>query len=200
MSRATTRSVGGESGVPRAFVWLGITVLIVLAVMVWDRTLRPIATEWSFDADAIETNVRRVRRTEDMAQRLRHHGMRETVASVGAVEIPPSKGAGANRLNELVAGLMQEHGVSSDSFVQRPDSRLRKGALPELTTDRKRVERLRGDLTFESRAEDATAIIAALESDPVVQSLPSVRINTIGSGRVKVRLVLEAWVLADDDE
>ena len=69
-----------------------------------------------------------------------------------------------------------------------------KADFPAISGVTKQVETIKGNLTFEATPEDATAIIAALESDPAVECIRTLRINAIGGSKVEVRMDLEAWV------
>ena len=180
---------------PRAAQWLVIAVIGVLAFQLWDMTLRQLNQQWTNEADAIEEDVRTVRNSADLADQFRSRALSEAVLSTGAVELPGTPAEGKDRLNQVVNSLLNEFRVSDDSFVIRSEGKLPKSALKSITNGG-RVETIRGNLDFESTPDDATAIIAALESDPAIECLRSLSMTKSAVGKVKVRLVLEAWVIS----
>ncbi len=180
---------------PRALQWLSITVIVVLAFLLWDVTFRQLNHDWTEKADAIEKDVQAVRDSADLVDQFRGRALSETVLSAGAVELPGSPAEGKDRLNQVVNALLNQYRVSNDSFVIRSEGKLPKSALKSITNGG-RVETIRANLDFESTPEDATAIVAALESDPAIECIRSLSMTKSAVGQVKIRLVLEAWVIS----
>jgi hypothetical protein len=183
---------------PRAFQWAGYAVLFFAIWYLWLA-----AGEWraTFEskADAIERHVQTVLDAPDLSAQLRR--MRPIIASVGAVDMPQNVTSGSKALHNAVTDVLKKFSsVKNSEFNQRFDRRLPSSVLPELTGGAGRIEVYKGDLRFDATVDDATAIIAALESDPDIEMIKSLRMSKAGSGKVSVRLALEAWVLPDPQE
>jgi hypothetical protein len=166
-------------------MFAGIGALLILAVVWWD--MRDLRQRFEKRAMTIESQVQSVRSgaRNDLAD------IRDTVASVGEVDLPGSDQEGSEALNRVVSDLLNQYKLgSTGSFNIRHDRTLPADLLPQMG----RLATIKGDFSFESSPEEAVAIIAALESNPAVECIRSLRIAKSGTHKVKVRLVLEAWV------
>lgn len=179
---------------PRAFQWLTIATVGTLAFIVWDDTVQAKSKAYATAANEIASRAERVRGLDALERQLK--SLEEPIASIGRVEVPGNAARGHDDLNAVVNELLSNYRVSNDEFKSRPEGFLPKKALPLITKNgEKRIQVLKGDLTFESTPEDAIAIIGALESDPAVETIRMLRMNKISAGKVRVRVVVESWVL-----
>jgi hypothetical protein len=193
MSTQPSNSSSSLTGSSRAIQWLLIAVMFTVGFLVWDTWVRKLNTTWSNRADAIERNLQKVHDARTIEVQFRRMG--QTVASLGEVEPPGDAADGADALTSAVNRLCREYRVSNDSFDIRTEGKLPKDLLRTVTGGA-RLETIKCDLEFESAVEDALSIIAALESNPKIESVRSVRMRKVGDRKVNTRLVVEAWVLS----
>ncbi|MCH2153707.1 MAG: hypothetical protein MK089_10245, partial [Phycisphaerales bacterium] len=67
-------------------------------------------------------------------------------------------------------------------------------ALPGIARAGEKLERIKGELDFESKPDTAISIVADLERSSAVEALSNLKIDKLGNGTVRTRLTLEAWV------
>jgi hypothetical protein len=171
---------------PRAIQWLAAAGGIAIVALVY-LDMQELRGRWDKQARSIEDRVTTVRKGIGPTPA----PLEETIASVGAIDLPTDEGTGGEALARIVNELSNQYRLgTSANFQIRPDRKLPADVLPQLG----RLGTIKCDFAFESSPEDATAIIAKLESDPAVECVRSMRMNKSGSRKVKVRLVLEAWV------
>jgi hypothetical protein len=173
--------------------WAVFAAAGMVAFLAWDTAVRPISTAWSLEADQIEATVGQVRRAADIRDGLRRRN--SPALLYGEVARPANDDEGRADLLQAVNEVVKNYQVSNDDFSLRARGRLRTGTLPTISRGR-RIERINGELRFESSPEDALAIIADLESHPAVEAVTEVRIMNPVNRRVSVRLVVESWVIS----
>jgi hypothetical protein len=187
MSNSLTQSF---QQLPRALKWAVVAAFGLILFLIWSSYLDPIAQDFNRDAEQIESKVRDVRSIRDLNDQTK-----KLIEVVGPVEFPKSEAETSAAVDALVNGLLKKHNASNPNFSLRTTSALPKAALPGVVRNN-RVERLTGDLKFDASPQAAAAIIAELESSPDIESINSVRMTRDTSGKVKVQLALEAWVLS----
>lgn len=179
---------------PRGVQWALLGAIGLILFFAWDSYLRPLASHWSDRASAIQTKVNEVRAGRQVSEKLMRSA--SLVKAMGPVEPPPSEAAGTKEVNDAVNAVIAKHGLK-ESFSLRRQGGLGASALPSVTKGR-RVEKLMGELKFESTPATAIAVLSELESNPYINAVPSVRLTRGNSGRVNVHLTLESWALSVD--
>lgn len=181
---------------PRALQWLGLALIGTLLFTVWSYWVQPLNEDLRDQANRVERRVAEVSDAPKLARQLQ--GMKDTIASVGPVEVPATAEAAMNQLQTIVNDLLRRHPrVTKDDFSSRPEGKLRRGALEEVARGR-RIETIRGNLKFEAPPEDAVAMVAAIEANPAIERVTNLQLDRIGGGRLRVQMSFESWVLGTD--
>ena len=168
----------------------GAGALLVVAVLVAQDHVWPIADEWNREAYRIERSIARGR---DLDSALDARIERIAVA-LGPIEVPRSAAPGATRLEETVGRICAAHGLDP-KIDGRTGSRLPSNS-PISEVAGGRVERLVCELEFVADPGTLMDVVRELEREPEIESISDLRIERIEDGpRLDVRLVIEAWVV-----
>jgi hypothetical protein len=154
----------------------------------------PSGSEWKQRANDIEAAIAEVRRDAGLSRSFVE--MQSTVIALGPVQMPATEAEGNAALNQIYNTVRKNHAISNDSFELSKATKLTGTPLAKLV-GRRTVSRLTGNLKFDATPEVAMAVIAELESSPLIESISSVRITRDAQPKVKVQLTLETWVLTD---
>ena len=180
---------------PRAVQWAGLAAIGIGLFLLYDEHVRPITTTWHDHADEMLTEVGEAAKSENRSRQLR--AMREPILGLGAVETPGNEAQGSNALNDAVNEVLKRHNVTRDSFNLRGATRLPRSTLSQIIQTNQLVQRITGDLRFDAAPDEAIAIIAELESSPMIEAISSVRITRVsGTRKVTVDLTVEAWIVS----
>lgn len=180
---------------PRAVQWAGLAAIGIGLFLLYDEHVRPITTTWHDHADEMLKEVGVAAMSENRSRQLRT--MREPILGLGAVETPGNEAQGSNALNDAVNDVLKRHSVTRDSFNLRGATRLPRRTLSQIIQTNQLVQRITGDLRFDAAPDEAVAIIAELESSPVIEDISSVRITRVsGTRKVTVDLTVEAWIVS----
>lgn len=180
---------------PRAAQWAGLAAIGIGFFLLYDQHVRPITTTWHDHADEMLKEVGEAARSENRSRQLR--AMREPILGLGAVETPGNEAQGSNALNDAVNEVLKRHSVTRDSFNLRGATRLPRTTLSQIIQPNQLVQRITGDFRFDAAPDEAVAIIAELESSPVIEAISSVRITRVsGTRKVTVDLTVEAWIVS----
>ena len=180
---------------PRAVQWAGLAAIGIGLFLLYDEHVRPITTTWHDHADEMLTEVGEAAKSENRSRQLR--AMREPILGLGAVETPSNEAQGSNALNDAVNEVLKRHSVTRDSFNLRGATRLPRNTLSKIIQTNQLVQRITGDFRFDAAPDEAVAIIAELESSPVIEAISSLRITRVsGTRKVTVDLTVEAWVVS----
>ncbi|MCZ6492729.1 MAG: hypothetical protein O6933_01480 [Planctomycetota bacterium] len=180
---------------PRAVQWAGLAAIGIGLFLLYDEHVRPITTTWHDHADEMLTEVGEAAKSENRSRQLR--AMREPILGLGAVETPSNEAQGSNALNDAVNEVLKRHNVTRDSFNLRGATRLPRSTLSQIIQTNQLVQRITGDLRFDAAPDEAIAIIAELESSPMIEAISSVRITRVsGPRKVTVDLTVEAWIVS----
>ena len=104
------------------------------------------------------------------------------------------KAAGSLTLTEVVHGILATHGITNDTFYQSQTANIKNSTLPGIARAGEKLERIKGELDFESNPDTAISIVAELERSADVEAISNLKIDKLGNGTVRTRLTLEAWV------
>ena len=180
---------------PRAVQWAGLAAIGIGLFLLYDEHVRPITTTWHDHADEMLKEVGEAARSENRSRQLRT--MREPILGLGAVETPGNEAQGSNALNDAVNEVLKRHNVTRDSFNLRGATRLPRSTLSQIIQTNQLVQRITGDFRFDAAPDEAIAIIAELESSPMIEAISSVRITRVsGTRKVTVDLTVEAWIVS----
>jgi len=168
----------------------GAGALLVVAVLVAQDHVWPIADEWNREADRIARSIERGRNL-DAALDAR---IERIAVALGPIEVPRSAAPGATRLEETVGRICADHGLDP-KIDGRTGSRLPSNSpLSEVAGGR--VERLVCELEFVADPDTLMNVVRELEREPEIESISDLRIERIDDGpQLDVRLVVEAWVV-----
>jgi hypothetical protein len=182
----------------RALQWATLAAVGLGLFLLWDRLLSPASASLARQADALQARVNELRRAPVIVRQFKE-SRRDQVIALGPVATPMSESQGAIELQNAVNEVLKRHNISNQglSFDMRTRGRLPSGALVTLT-DNKRVDRLAGDLKFVASPEDAAAIIAELESSPIVAAINNLRMTKDAGRKLKVTLSVESWVTSSE--
>ena len=192
MSQLSTTNRQRFNDMPRAIRWGVWAVLFIVCFLVWDETIRPIATKWDGQADKIRADLAAVGNSQQLLNDL-DKASRQIQVFGPVNTLTKSKSGSA--LNSAVNDLLRDYRLSNDSFTLSTPRPLPRGTLTEFAAGDDRVEAITGDLRFESSPADAAAIIARLESHPDVESITSVLMRRLERDKVEVQLTIESWVI-----
>jgi len=185
----TSRHIERFKGLERAWQWIILAVAFLLAFLLWSTVIAPIGDEWAAQSDRIESNLDRTSGTITLDPTTK------TAAMVyGSVELPNMKETGSLTLTEVVHAILATHGITNDTFYQSQSANIKVSALPGIARAGEKLERIKGELDFESKPDAAISIVAELERNPAVEALSNLKIDKLGNGTVRTRLTLEAWV------
>jgi hypothetical protein len=164
--------------------------LLVVAILVAQDHVWPLAAEWNREADRIARSIDRGREL-DAALDPR---IERIAVALGPIEVPRSAAPGATRLEETVGRICAAHGLDP-KIDGRTGSRLPSNSpLSEVAGGR--VERLVCELEFVAEPDTLMDVVRELESEPEIESISDLRIERIDDGpKLDVRLVIEAWVV-----
>ena len=180
---------------PRAAQWAGLAAIGIGLFLLYDQYVRPITTDWHDHANEMLKEVGEAARSEHRSRQLR--AMREPIWGLGAVETPGKEAQGSNALNDALNDVLKRHSVTRDSFNLRGATRLPRNTLSQIIQPNQLVQRITGDFRFDAAPDEAVAIIAELESSPVIEAISSVRITRVsGTRKVTVDLTVEAWIVS----
>lgn len=180
---------------PRAVQWAGLAAIGISLFLLYEEHVRPITTTWHDHADEMLKEVGEAARSENRSRQLQ--AMREPIQGLGAVETPGNEAKGSNALNDAVNEVLKRHSVTRDSFNLRGATRLPRNTLSQIIQPNQLVQRITGDFRFDAAPDEAIAIIAELESSPVIEAISSVRITRVsGTRKVTVDLTVEAWIVS----
>ena len=172
----------------------GAGALLVVALLVAQDHVWPIADDWNREADRIERTIARGR-SLDAALEPR---IERIAAALGPIEVPRSAAPGATRLEETVGRICAAHDIDP-KIDGRTGSRLPNNSpLSEVAGGR--VERLICELEFVASPDVLIDVVRSLEAEPEIESISDLRIERIDEGvrsgvTLDVRLVIEAWVV-----
>jgi hypothetical protein len=181
---------------PRALQWAALAAIGLALFFIWSDYLSAWTDRVAKRADALQSQIADVRQASDLVSKFNAPDMKQVVESMGQVDEPKDATKGADLLQDEINAVLKKHTVSNQGYDQRSRGRLPAGTLGSVTT--RRLDRLTGDLKFTATPEEATAIIAELESSAIVVSIDTVRMVKDANRKVKVNLSLEAWVESSD--
>ena len=169
--------------------------LLLLVYLVADEMIWPTSDEWAAEADRLELLL-------EESQSLDHRVDRKlewTIAALGPIEVPRSPNPGADRLETTVNTIVSDHSVTEYTFETRPGSRVQASAALRNIAGGGRVQRVHAEVEFTATAEEVTEVLLALEAEPEIESVGSLRLTANPDRKVvEVKLVVEAWITVPD--
>jgi hypothetical protein len=175
---------------PRAIQWAVLALVAIGMFFLWDTYLKKFQENIGRAADSIETQAGEIRKASEVVRSLQNN--REVVEGLGAVAKPKDAAKGTRELQDTINEILKKHPISGQELDLRTKGRLPPGTLTSVTS--RRLDRLNVDLKFIATPEDAAAIIADLESSPVIASVNTVRLVKDANRKIKVNLSIESWV------
>lgn len=168
----------------------GIGAVTLVAILVAQDHVWPLADEWNRESDRIARSIDRGR---DLERSLEPR-IERIATALGPIEVPRSAAPGATRLEETVGRITAKHGLDP-KIDGRTGSRL-PGNSPLSQVAGGRVERLVCELEFATDPQTLIAVVGELEREPEIESISDLRVERIEDGpTLDVRLVVEAWVV-----
>jgi hypothetical protein len=176
---------------PRALRWALYAAVGMVLFFAWDGLVRPASDDLYERVQRMESNLASLRSSARLTREF--NSMSATVVALGSVGLPGDLADGQAALSRAVNEIRNDFTIQNDSFRMRSGGRVNArltGVQPG-----KQVQELAGEFKFDASKEDATAIIARLESDPDIEAIRRLSITRLGSNKVQVNMTLEAWVL-----
>lgn len=173
---------------------VGVVAIVAFVLYLFiDDYCWSLAREWSAKADEIHALLERGQSRAGPLPK----ALDETIRAYGPVEIPGSESEGSQGLAAAVNDVVKRHRVSNYSYDANAGTRLPGSAMASVAGSGQRIERVEGELNFESSPDEAGAILAELEATPGVDAISALRMDWLDASRkVSVRTTVQAWVLA----
>ena len=187
----TSRHVQRFKELERVWQWVILAVTFLVIFLIWSEGIAPIGDAWAERSDQIELDLQRTSGAIEIDRSAASAAM-----IYGAVELPNTKAQGSLELTEVVQGILADNGITNDTFYQSQSTNIKTGTLPGLARPGEKMERIKGELDFESTPAKAMSIISQLEQSPVIEAVSYVSIRKEGAGKIRAKLTLEAWVRA----
>ncbi|MHC5024803.1 MAG: hypothetical protein ACYTGG_13015, partial [Planctomycetota bacterium] len=152
---------------PRAIRWAIYAAIGLVLFFAWDGMVRPVSNDLAEQVDRMERNLESLRSSERLTREFR--SMRDTVVALGSVGLPGDIADGQAALSGAINEIRNDFTVQNDSFRMRSGGRVnvRLTGIPP----GKQVQELAGEFKFDASKDDATAIIARLESNPDIEAI-----------------------------
>jgi len=180
--------------------WLKAAALAGAVVLGWwacQDTVWSIAADYSDRANDLRQLLSRGRNQSQQGLR----SVQDSVVAHGRVQAPRRAAEGSAALAQTATRVINAHSpnVSNFKYDARSSGRFPQSALRGVIAPGQRAERVMGELEFEASPETVSSIIAQLESSPDVDAMSSLRLTRIdASKKLRVKLVIEAWVVGSD--
>ena len=187
----TSRHVQRFKELERVWQWVILAVAFLVIFLIWSEGIAPIGDAWAERSDQIELDLQRTSGGNEIDRSAASAAM-----IYGPVELPNTKAAGSLELTEVVQGILADNGITNDTFYQSQSTNIKTGTLPGLARPGEKMERIKGELDFESTPAKAMSIISQLEQSPIIEAVSYVSIRKEGAGKIRAKLTLEAWVRA----
>lgn len=176
---------------PRAMRWVVLAAVFLVAFLFWAKLIQPTAQGWSDRADRMESELHDLKTDSGVPT-----DIRDATIGYGDLQLPDRKQQGSLQLAQHVQQLLEEHGIKNDSFTMQRPTPINAAKSSGLTPGNEKLERLKCELDFQTQPNVAADIISAMESDPAIEAISTVKLDREGSGMVRVRLTIESWVRA----
>ena len=187
----TSRHVQRFKELERVWQWVILAVTFLVIFLIWSEGIAPIGDAWAERSDQIELDLQRTSGAIEIDRSAASAAM-----IYGAVELPNTKAQGSLELTEVVQGILADNGITNDTFYQSQSTNIKTGTLPGLARPGEKMERIKGELDFESTPAKAMSIISQLEQSPIIEAVSYVSIRKEVAGKIRAKLTLEAWVRA----
>jgi len=176
--------------------WMQIAAIggaLLVGWWVCEDTVWSVASNYSRQADDLRRLLGRGRAqvNEDL------RSVQDSVVAHGRVLPPRSNAEGSWGLGDAATRVIGKHlpGMSF-KFDPRSGGMMPPSVLRGVVGAGQRVERVQGEIEFEASPDLVSKIIADFEASPEVDAIASLRLTRIDASRkLKVKLVIEAWVV-----
>lgn len=169
--------------------------LVVLALFI-DDYVWSYATEWNKEADQLESLLRRGAARQSALPK----DVERAVVAFGKAEVPTDEATTSQSLAKAVTETLANHRITNSGYESMHGGKLPTIAFSEIVGPGQRLERYRGQVSFETDADEVAPILADLESHPAVDAIYSLRLNRVPDTRkVTVKVLAEAWALTVKD-
>ena len=176
-------------GLPRSWQWILLATTFMVAFLTWAYVIAPIGDGWAEQANRIEADLDRTSSGIAMDAHTKN-----AVMIFGPLDLPNKKADGSLTLIENVQMILADRGITNDTFYQSQSANIKASVLPGVARAGEKIERIKGELDFESKPEVAIAIIADMERSPEIEAISNLKMDKLGNGQVRTRLTVEAWV------
>ncbi|MSR28532.1 MAG: hypothetical protein EXS03_03020 [Phycisphaerales bacterium] len=174
---------------PAAKVVIAAGGLLVGALFVHDYVWS-YATEWNAQADRLESLLERGANRQSALSK----DIERAVIAYGKAEVPTEEASTSQSLAKAITETLRNHHIANSGYESLQGGKLPTNAFAAIVGAGQRIERVRGQVSFETDADEVSAILADLELHPAIDSIYSVRLNRVGDTRkVSVKLLAEAW-------
>lgn len=174
---------------PRMWQWILFACIFMVSFLAWAYVVAPISDGWAEQADRIESDLQRT--SDGLAMDVH---TKNAVMIFGPLQLPNKKSEGSLTLIQGVQQILADRGITNDTFYQSQSAIIKASVLPGMARAGEKIERIKGELDFQSKPAVAIAIIADMERSPDIESISNLKIDKIGNGQVRTRMTIEAWV------
>jgi len=182
---------------PPLLQWVLVALGVVGGVMAWQEFAWKPAVTMNARADEFAALAARA---ESSRQRLAGQRLQEAILALGKKE---PLGVGevdtTAALSQAINRILTEYAVEGRDVKEQTPVGFGTNEMRSLTAGGMRGWRGQTEVRFEAAQDVAFQVIAALESDPAVETVSNVRMARSPSGRangVVVQMTVEAWYLA----
>ena len=185
----TNAQIERFSELPRTWQWVLLATIFMVAFLSWAYIVAPIGDNWAEQADRIESDLQRTSSGIAMDTHTKN-----AVMMFGPLDLPNKKADGSLTLIESVQEILAGRGITNDTFYQSQSANIKASVLPGVARAGEKIERIKGELDFESKPDVAIAVIADMERSSDIEAISNLKIDKLGNGQVRTRLTVEAWV------
>lgn len=176
---------------PRSMQWIAFATVLLIGFLLWANLIQPTAAGWHEESNEIERNLVRLNKSDSIPT-----DIRQATIGYGELQLPDRKQQGSLELAEHVQQLLEEYGISDNKFRMTASSPLNASKSAGLTRGNDKIERLKGEVEFSTKPSIAIDIISAMESDPAIDAISSIKLDRESLGNIRVRIQIESWVRA----
>lgn len=196
MSPATAKLIERFKQLPLAGRALVVVVGVALLFVFMDDYTWGYAREWMRRGDQLESLLKRGAARQAALPK----EIERAAIAFGSVEVPSDEATTSQSLAKAINGILRTHHIANSGYESLSGGKLPSSAMPAVAGAGRRLERIRGQVSFDADADEVAPILADLESDPAIDGIYSLRLNKVPDTRkVTVKLVIESWALSSRD-
>lgn len=193
MSPATAKLIARYRQMPLAGRLAVVVVGLVSLFVFMDDYTWSYAREWSQRGDQLESLLHR----GALRQAALPKDIERAAIAFGNVEVPSDEASTSQSLAKSINAILKQHHIANSGYESLSGGKLPSNAMPSVAGAGRRIERIRGQVSFDADVDEVAPILADLEADPAIDAIYSLRLNKVPDTRkVTVKLLIESWALS----